>query len=310
MRFVSHDPAISHSLVPKNDSSERNLPDRARESGGTLIRIDCQGRIPSAHPSEGIKEMAISPDKNKVKFIDKIKKAVPPLESIRTAKAKLLSPTELHQLYAGTSVPAHRYLSGQLNAALKKSAIVPEPSRWLAENSKADLSNDVTDWLCTSECTDYEQLTSIGLDAPSSRLTGVVRVKQRSGYLGGPLTAGSREFVAFWVDWGYGFQYEGTTSVAVHDFSSLPAAGLEYKVFLPVDVRSRIRPGNKGAKRVNVRAVLSWNAPPSAEDSSASAVWGNKLDSEILIAPSINISSSTRFNMKYTPTGFCLSAMS
>jgi hypothetical protein len=118
MRFVSHDPAISHSLVPKNDSSERNLPDRARESGGTLIRIDCQGRIPSAHPSEGIKEMAISPDKNKVKFIDKIKKAVPPLESIRTAKAKLLSPTELHQLYAGTSVPAHRYLSGQLNAAL------------------------------------------------------------------------------------------------------------------------------------------------------------------------------------------------
>ena len=249
-------------------------------------------------------------------FIDKIEKAIRRAEAIRSgqtilaAKEKVLSPIKLHQLYSGTTVPAHRYLSSLLSGAARTSAIVPDPSKWLPGIPKDNLTGVVDAWLNTTESTEYEQLSNIGLDARSSRLTGVVRVKQRNGYLGGPTTAGSREYVAFWVDWGTGFQYEGTTSVAVHDFSSLPSAGLEYKVFLPVDFRAHAQPGSRGAKKVNVRAVLSWNSPPSVIDSCASVVWGNSLESEILIPPGINVSSGARFNMKFAPTGFCLRAMS
>jgi hypothetical protein len=120
------------------------------------------------------------------------------------------------------------------------------------------------------------------------------------------VTAGSREFVVFWADWGSGFQYEGTTSVAVHDFSNLPAAGLEYKVFLPVDVLAHARPGSKGAKTVKVRAVLSWNTPPSTSDPCAPVVWGNSLDGVILIPPGINVSSGARSSLKSALSGSCL----
>jgi hypothetical protein len=79
--------------------------------------------------------------------------------------------------------------------------------------------------------------------------------------------------------------------VAVHDFSSLSAAGLEYKVFLPVRVPAHTQPGSKGARKVKVRAVLSWNTPPSTTDPCAPVVWGNSLDGLILIPPGINVSS-------------------
>jgi hypothetical protein len=261
-RVVSCDPASPLQIVSRKDSVERNLPDHAQECGQTPAQSDSLGQIRIAiHPGEA-NGKAISPGEASVTFIDRVERAIHRVEKNRSdqrilaAKEKLLSPTVLYQLYAGTSVPAHRYLSGLLSSAVRTSAIMPEPSRWLASIPKANLSGVVEAWLSTCENTEYEQLNSIGLDARTSRLTGVVRVKQRSGYLGGASTAGSREYVAFWVDWGSGFQYEGTTSVAVHDFSSLPSVGLEYKVFLPVDIRALVKPGGKGATRVNVRAVL------------------------------------------------------
>jgi hypothetical protein len=328
-RAVSYDPAARLHLVSKKVSrGERNLPDRALQCGDAPAQIDSLCCIPPAILPEGANVKAISPDKANVKFIEKINKAIHPArevhsvatvhsmqaiypaQAILASREKLLSPDELHQLYDGTSVPAHRYLAGLLSTAVNSPEIVPDPAKWLAGISEVNLSGVVEAWLSTRGSTEYEQLNSIGLDAHTSRLTGVVRVKQRSGYLGGPSTAGSREYVAFWVDWGSGFHYEGTTSVAVHDFSSLPAAGLEYKVFLPVDVRSHAQPGSKGAKKVKVRAVLSWNTPPPATDSGAPVVWGNSLDGVILIPPGINVSSGARFSLKQAPAGYCLRAMS
>jgi hypothetical protein len=223
---------------------------------------------------------------------------------------KLLSAVELHQLYAGTSVPAHRYLASLLSTAVNSPAIALDPAQWPVGISVINLSEVVEAWLHTNGNTEYEQLNSIGLDANTSQLTGVLTMKQRSGYAGGPSTAGSREFVAFWVDWGSGFQYEGTTSMAVHDFSSLSAAGLEYKVFLPVRVPAHTKPGSKGARTVKVRAVLSWNTPPSTTDTCAPVVWGNILDGLILIPPGINASSYALSSSKDVPAGSCLRAKS
>lgn len=307
VRAVSSDPAPRLHLVSKRDSTdELDLPSQAPRCGDAPVQIDSPGHFPPV----GLSERAIPPDMAEVRFIDSIQKMAYPARAahaepvILASRSNLLSPAELHQLYAGTSVPAHRYLAGLLSVEKKS------PSPWLAGVLGVDLPGLLAAWQSTSGNTEYEQLNSIGLDVRSSRLTGVVHVKQCCGYLGGPLTAGSREFVAFWVDWGTGFQYEGTTSVAVHDFGGLPATGLEYKVFLPVDVRSHAQPGSKGAKTVKVKAVLSWNVPPSVTDACAPVAWGNSLNGTILIPPGINASSGTSFNLKCAPAGFCLRAMS
>jgi len=84
---------------------------------------------------------------------------------------------------------------------------------------------------------------------------------------------------------------------------------LEYKVFLPVDVRVRAQPGGKGANTVKVRAVLSWNTPPSTSDPCAPVVWGNSLDGVILIPPGINVSNGAISGLNCAPAGFCLRAM-
>jgi len=303
-RVVSCDPATGLHLVPKNDLCRaQNLPGEAAECGEALEaqkQMDSPDRI----------SPATIPIAANVKLIDKAPRAVQPEPAILSSRPRLLSAAELHQLYAGTSVPAHRYLSGLLSTAATSPAIALDPVKWFAGISQVDPSSVVAAWLNTNGSTEYEQLNSIGLDAKTSRLTGLLTVKQRSGYDGGPLTAGSREFVAFWVDWGAGFQYEGTTSVAVHDFSSLPAIGLEYVVFLPVDLIAHAQPGGKGAKKVKVRAVLSWNTPPSTTDPCAPVVWGNSLDGVILISPGINVSSGAISSLRYAPAGFCLRTMS
>jgi hypothetical protein len=262
--------------------------------------MDIPGRIPPA----------IIPEAANAKLMDKAPRAVHSELVILASRRKLLNAAELHQLYAGTSVPAHRYLAGLLSTAATSPAIALDPEKWLDGISEVNLSKVVEAWLHTNGSTEYEQLNSIGLDANTGWLTGVLMVKQRSGYSGGPSTAGSREFVAFWVDWGSGFQYEWTTSVAVHDFSSLPEAGLEYKVFLPVDILADAQPGSKGARRVKVRAVLSWNTPPSTTDPCAPVVWGNSLDGLILIPPGINVSSGARSSSKDVPAGSCPRAIS
>ena len=306
MRAVSYKPATGLHLVSEKDTCrEENTPGWAPEysdARAVQMHMESLGPISTA----GI------PAGDKVKFSDKINKAYHPAQAILSAppilasRPKQLSAAELHQLYAGTSVPAHRYLAALLNTAVNSPAIALDPSKWLAGISEINLSDVVEAWLNTNRNTSYEQLNNIGLDANTSRLTGVLTVKQRSGYAGGPMTAGSREFVVFWADWGSGFQYEGTTSVTVHDFSSLPAAGLEYKVFLPVNVLAHARSGSKGAKTVKVRAVLSWNTPPSTNDPCAPVVWGNSLDGVILIPPGVNISSGVRSRSKFAPAGSCL----
>lgn len=307
-RAVSYMPATELHIVPKKEFyREEDSQRQSAELNDTRATAkEIRDRIPPA----------IIPAQSKFTYNDQIKKTIPPARMIYPAQTALasrrtlLNAAELHQLYAGTSVPAHRYLSSLLSMAVTSPAIALDPAKWLDGISGVDLSKVVEAWLHTNGNTEYEQLNSIELDAITGWLSGVIKVKQRCGYCGGPSTSGSREFVSIWVDWGSGFQYEGTTSVAVHDFSNLPAAGLEYKVFLPVDILADVQPSSKGVRRVKVRAVLSWNNPPSTTDPYAPVIWGNSLDGLILIPLGINVSSGARSSTKDAPAGSCLRAIS
>ena len=221
-----------------------------------------------------------------MKLIDKIKLAINQDQPDQRVEPATLSPAELHRLYANTLVPRHRYLSTALTQAVNSPELAPHPSKWLAGVQGIDLSKVVDAWLNTNRSTEYEQLYCIGLDPDTGQLTGVITVKRGSGYSGGPRTAGSREYVAFWVDWGSGFHYEGTASVTVHDFGWLPSAGLEYNVSLPANLLARMKTGSKDGETVKVRVVLSWDTPPSTTDPNAPVVWGNIMECRIPIPSS------------------------
>jgi hypothetical protein len=233
----------------------------------------------------------------KVTLPKEFAQAINLMQPVQAAESKVLSPVDLHALYANKNVPLHRYLAASLEAAsgsaahasapqagFAKSALV-KPADTFAGISGIDLTNVVESWLNTSGNTTYEQLDCVGLDPNASQLVGVLKVKLDSGYSGGPCTAGSTEYVAFWVDWGSGWQYTGTTSVVVHDFSSIPASGLEYNVFLPIDLLSHAQPCSDGPKTATVRGVLSWNTPPSTTNPYAPVVWGNSKQGVFLIPP-------------------------
>ncbi len=151
--------------------------------------------------------------------------------------------------------------------------------------SDINLVSLVEQWLNTNGDTSFEQLDCIGLDENTSQLAGILEIKQSVGYSGGPCAAGSREYVAFWVDWGSGWEYAGTTSVVVHDFTITSPARLDYNVYLPIDLLSHAKPCYDGPQTARIRAVLSWNTPPSTTNPYAPVVWGNAREALILIPP-------------------------
>ena len=233
----------------------------------------------------------------KLELPEEIAKSIDLSQPVKAASSSALTSVDLHKLYANSKVPQHRYLAPLLSAAAGTPAISTAAGAGTASATAKSLKTSavfggisdinmislVEKWLNTNGDTAFEQLDCIGLDQNNSQLVGILEVKQSSGYSGGPCSTGSREYVAFWVDWGSGWEYAGTTSVVVHDYNI--TARLEYNVFLPVDLLSHAKPCDDGPQTARVRAVLSWNMPPSTTNPYAPVVWGNSREALILIPP-------------------------
>jgi hypothetical protein len=208
--------------------------------------------------------------------------------TIDLAAPKTLSALELKDLYANTKVPAHRFLQNTIQKAIKN------PLNLTASNAfLSDLGIDVSSIIGILEnpngSTEYEQLTCIGLDeanaSAANALAGTIQIKLPTGYLGGLCTAGSDEYVAFWIDWGSGWEWAGTASVNVYDIASIPAEGLSYAVYLPVNLNAHRKPCSEGPVTAKVRAILSWDTPPPPSNPNYVPVWGNRLETNILLDP-------------------------
>jgi hypothetical protein len=136
--------------------------------------------------------------------------------------------------------------------------------------------------------TSYEQLNCVGLDNNSfpERLVATFRIKKPVGYSGNLCQPGSKEYVAFWVDWDNTckWSYVGTAAVAVHDIPTIPSGGLSYSAVLPVDLSKHRRDCHR-PKVLRVRAVLSWGTPPSTTNPEAVPHWGNRRDVHVQLNP-------------------------
>jgi hypothetical protein len=181
-----------------------------------------------------------------------------------------------------TAVPGHRFGIADLTAAARQGTdpvgTVSTIESWTALG--LDWASAVTALAELDADVSFEQLDCVGLDVAQNRLVGTVTIKLPTGYSGDLCTAGSTEYVSFWGDFGNpdcALTYLGTATVPVHDIASIPPGGLTYAVVLPVDLSAFAAPCDQPVIG-RVRAVLSWNVPPSTTDPDAMPYWGNRLD--------------------------------
>lgn len=224
----------------------------------------------------------------KFKLPNNLEALVDTEQSVSLAKPEV-SLLELKKTY-GDKVEPHRFAFKELQSFIAQDGLSLQASSLseLLPGLEIDLSKYVDLLFAPDGNTSYEQLESIGYNPVLDTLAGVIRVKKPSGYSGGPCTAGSREYVAFWADLNHNGTYEtylGTTSVATHDFGDIPKEGLEYAVYLPANLLKFRKPCFEGPVIIPIRAILSWNVPPNPTNSNKPPVWGNHLDTLVLVDP-------------------------
>src|ERR1051326_5393118 len=131
----------------------------------------------------------------------------------------------------------------------------------------------------------WEEITCVGYNPQTTTLEAVVAIKRTTGYSGGLCSAGSKEFVRFFVDYGAGFEDLGYTSFDAHDIPDIGGGvhPIEYVVRMPL-LDSGHRRCCGTAVIPTVRAVLSWNTPPSTDPNVLNG-FGNRLDARIQLAP-------------------------
>lgn len=235
----------------------------------------------------------------KVKLPEEFASALDLSQPIVTAKPKTLGVVERQTLYKDKAVPGHRFAFTEVqqliaNPGLTGSLMAPGFKGFLTELD-VNLAELIEELLETDGDTTFEELTCIGLNPNQDLLEGTLTVKLPFGYSGDLCHAGSQEYVAFWIDYGSGFNYVGTTSVNVHDISTIPPEGLQYAVLLPVDFSGQRQPCQDGPKTAHVRAILSWEVPPPSNNPDFVPTWGNQLDTLILITPGPATQVSTSF---------------
>lgn len=132
---------------------------------------------------------------------------------------------------------------------------------------------------------EWEELECVGLDYNNESLVATIKIKKKSGYSGDLCDDGSKEYVAFWIDWSddCSWEYLNTVQLDIHDLN-IPAGGLYYSVTLPLDTTFHKKLCNN-PNIVRVRGVMSWNSLPSTTDPDQLQFYGNRVDTHIQIKP-------------------------
>ncbi len=222
----------------------------------------------------------------------KLSKAVDMDQTVTAAQTKALNAVELQSLYKGKNVEPHRFAFNEVQTLISKStageSVMASGIAKLLPDLGIDLSKLVEKFFPTDGNKNFEELECIGYSPDENLLAGVIRLKLPNGFSGGPCTAGSKEFVTFWADTDDNGSFEtclGTTSVNVYDSDPLPEGGLEYAVFLPVDLDQYRKPCKEGARLMKIRAILSWQQQPPCSNPNYVPVWGNREETIIQIKP-------------------------
>ena len=240
---------------------------------------------------------------NVVAEASKIKPIIPPLiEEVQLTPIPLPDPPEpllkdLVQIYqvntksnaAQSAVEPHRFGLKDIQSALAAGSFNQQIIHSKIEEWKSlgiNWAEAVAALEKTSGNVSYEELKCLGLEYNLERLVATFQVKKTSGYSGDPCGKGSFEYISFWADWDNTCQwtYLDTVSVNVHDYSPIPADGLNYSAVLKVNLE-KFKRNCSLPKIARIRAVLSWNTPPSKTNPDAIPYWGNRVDAHVQLKP-------------------------
>lgn len=176
----------------------------------------------------------------------------------------------------------HEFLT---NGAIEQQVLIAKVQEWEALGLDLQKAIDILEK--TNANTDYEKLECLGLNYHQDKLVATLRIKKPLGYSGSLCKPGSFEYVAFWADWDNTCKWTllGIKKLNVHDFEkSFPSGGICYSVVMPVDLGKYLR-GCEKPNIARIRAVLSWNIPPSTNNPDELKYWGNRIDAHVQIRP-------------------------
>ncbi len=133
--------------------------------------------------------------------------------------------------------------------------------------------------------TKYEELLCLGLHPDTDLLEAVFKVKLSYGFNTGPCGSGSKEYIAFYVDYGAGFVSAGPAAqVKVHNFAAADDKPIFYAA------KQGISPEYLNCTTpqiVKVRAILSWQSAPTGPN--YIPVWGNVIERWVQIKPKLSL---------------------
>jgi hypothetical protein len=146
--------------------------------------------------------------------------------------------------------------------------------------------------------TGYEQLTCIGYNPDTANMEATFAIKRTTGYSGNLCTNGSFEHVRFYLDFhdGLGVIDQGTVSINVHD---IPAENdCEKTSIFPIIYVATLK--KKTSKLFycetpvlpTLRVILSWFQEPPADSPDWPPVWGNVMNRDVQLKPSLKIINS------------------
>jgi hypothetical protein len=134
--------------------------------------------------------------------------------------------------------------------------------------------------------TTFEELVCLGLNPGTGfeaegTLEAVVQINLGNGYDSGPCSGGSTEWVRFYVEDGSTWTDLGATGVTVYN---LPGSNFPVSYSVSIDL-PHVKKFCTSENILNVRAILSWEFEPPANQPNFVPVWGNAIDARVQIAP-------------------------
>lgn len=131
--------------------------------------------------------------------------------------------------------------------------------------------------------TGYEELACIGYHPQQQKLEAVIYLYQSAGYGSDVCGAGTSEYVRFYLSYDHGATWvdQGMSSFQAYNIPE-GQKRLEFAVSLAVDPQRHLCIGDT---LIQVRAILSWNNPPPANQPNWSPIWGNMRQATIQVEP-------------------------
>jgi len=214
------------------------------------------------------------------KQFDIIEQELPPLEYTPEVKENYTL-EEIVKIY-GKDIEPSRKGFGFVSNTLFTKAAVSAAQYSLLKKYDLDISAIIDALQQQQFNTTYEEVVCVGLNRDFDTLNAAIHIKRSAGYSGNLCSKGSQEYLAYYMDFGAGWVYMGTSSVTVHDIA-VPDGGLWYNAPLKISLDPYQKEWCQTG-RAKVRVILSWNWVPPA-DPNWVAPWGDWEECNVEIKP-------------------------